>query len=57
MDDVTSYGPETITILSSNNSFTPGNYRYSLHHYTDSDLLIENNTEDMGLFRRLERKR
>lgn len=30
VDDVSSFGPEIITI----NSFTPGVYRYSVHHYS-----------------------
>ncbi len=33
IDDVTSYGPETITIT----EFRPGVYRYSIHDYTNRD--------------------
>ncbi|HUW07005.1 MAG TPA: hypothetical protein VMW01_12165 [Williamwhitmania sp.] len=34
VDDVTSYGPETTTIL----SYTDGVYRYSVHNYSNSDI-------------------
>lgn len=35
VDDVTSFGPETITILAgANGAFEPGTYRYSVHHYS-----------------------
>ncbi|MBI5101017.1 MAG: hypothetical protein HZB33_04195 [Nitrospirae bacterium] len=36
VDDVTSYGPETVTIMKSNGLFTPGLYRYSIHHFAGS---------------------
>lgn len=35
-DDVTSYGPETITVNKTNGAFTPGTYRYYVHHYSGS---------------------
>lgn len=36
IDDVDSYGPETTTINKINGSFTPGIYRYYVHHYSGS---------------------
>jgi hypothetical protein len=33
VDDVTSFGPETVTLISKN----PGTYRYSIHDYTNRD--------------------
>lgn len=35
VDDVSSFGPEIITI----NRFTPGVYRYSVHHYSGSSTI------------------
>ncbi len=34
VDDVTSYGPETISIQKSDGYFVPGIYRYYVHHYS-----------------------
>lgn len=45
VDDVTSYGPETITISppSSSSTLRPGLYRYSVHHfYGNSDISNSN---------------
>ena len=36
VDDVTSFGPEITTI----NRFTPGIYRYSVHHYNGTSTII-----------------
>ena len=36
VDDVTSFGPEIITI----NRFTPGVYRYSVHHYSGTSTIL-----------------
>ena len=36
VDDVTSYGPETITIQKVSGSFLAGTYRYYIHHYSGS---------------------
>ncbi len=33
VDDVSSFGPETITITKVDGEFEPGIYRYSVHHY------------------------
>lgn len=36
VDDVSSYGPETISIMKTNGAYTPGTYRYYVHHYSGS---------------------
>ena len=36
VDDVTSFGPETITITKVGGQFVPGRYRYSVYHYSGS---------------------
>ncbi len=39
VDDVTSYGPETITITKVGDAFEEGTYRYSVHHYAGSSSI------------------
>jgi hypothetical protein len=43
VDDVASFGPETITISppSDGTGLRPGVYRYSLHHYEGSDVMAD----------------
>jgi hypothetical protein len=46
LDDVTSFGPETITISPSSGSslLRPGIYRYSVHHYSGSGTIYSSGT-------------
>ncbi len=41
VDDVSSFGPETITIRKVDGAFEPGTYRYSVHHYDGSSNIPE----------------
>ncbi len=36
VDDVSSYGPETITVTKVDGAFEPGTYRYTVHHFDGS---------------------
>lgn len=37
VDDVTSYGPETVSVNKSGSSYVAGTYRYYVHHYSGSN--------------------
>jgi hypothetical protein len=39
VDDVTGFGPENITIQKVNDAYTPGTYRFSMHHYAGSSTI------------------
>jgi len=43
VDDVTSFGPETVTIVKSGEAYVPGLYRYTIHHYAGTETIQTGN--------------